>query len=125
LEAVFRGLSREGFPVLTIAIMDATFASGIHPGHGTVNAGDHAGSALETAGKLHLHLTAFLVEFVEVGRTGVDAKTFPAGPALPLIQGDVTLGVVLECINSEFLFDLHCVTPLPSEVISSSNPRYP
>ena len=91
----------------SIPVLDAELAPGVYPGDRTIDTGDHAGSALQTASKFDLHLATLFVQFIEMGGTGVDAESLPAGLAFPLVEGEVALRIVLEGVNGQFFFNLH------------------
>jgi hypothetical protein len=91
----------------SVPVLNAAFTPGIGPGDRTIGAGDQAAPAFQTPGKLDLHLSGFFVEGVEICRTGVDAKPFPAGLTGSLVQSDVTLLIVLKGINGQLFFDPH------------------
>ena len=92
--------------VLSTAVLDAEAAPGIGPLDRTVNAGDLAGTALQTTGVFHHHLP-FVGKGIKIRRAGVDAITFPAGMTDLLIQTDMGLLVVFESIQSQLLSNLH------------------
>jgi len=96
---------REGI-LLSEAVLDAVFTSGVFPFHRAIDAGDHAGAAFETAGKFHHHLS-FLIQGVEVCRAGINTEPLLAGLADFLVEEDMGLFIVFESVESELLGDFH------------------
>jgi hypothetical protein len=74
---------------------------GIFPFHGTIDASNHAGAALQTPGKFDGHLF-FFPEGVKVCRAGINAESFPAGITDLLIENDMGFFVVLEASRASF-----------------------
>jgi len=70
---------------------------GIFPFDGAIDAGDLAGAAFQTTGKLNHHLSLF-VKGVEVCRTGIDTKAFFTVLADFLIERDMGLFVIFKSI---------------------------
>jgi len=90
--------------------LDSEFGFGVAPFHGVIDTGNHAGSAFEAAGELDRHL-AFFREGVQVGRTGMDAKTFLARKAGLLIEKDMRVFVIFKCVEGQLLRDFHETAP--------------
>jgi len=92
--------------LLSEAVLDAVFTSGVFPFDRTVDTSDHAGAAFETAGKFHNHLS-FLIQGVEVCGTGIDTETLLAGMADFLIQKNVGFLIVFKGIQGKLFGNLH------------------
>jgi hypothetical protein len=105
LESGVQGIEKTGY-LLSAAILNAESALGVSPLHGTIDAGDHAGAALETTRILHDHLP-FFVEGIEICRTGIDAETFFAWVTDFLVKLDMSFFIILEGIESQLLGNLH------------------
>ncbi len=84
---------------LSTPVLHTKAAMRISPSDRAIDAGDHAGTALEAAGKFHHHLT-FFIEGVKVGRAGIDAEAFLAGVTDILIQLDMSFPIVFKGIQS-------------------------
>ena len=91
---------------LSEAVLDSVFTSGIFPFDRTIDASDHAGSAFETAGKFHHHLS-FLIQGVEVCRAGIDAESLLAGVTDFLVEKNMGFLIVFKSIESQFFGNLH------------------
>ena len=78
-------------------ILDTQSAFGIFPFHGTIDAGDHAGAALQAPGKFDGHFSLF-VKRVKVCRASINAESFLAGITDLLIEDNMGLSVVLKGI---------------------------
>jgi hypothetical protein len=91
---------------LSKAVLNSKSATGIFPVHGSVNTGDLAGAAFQTAGEFDGHLS-LLRERIEVGRAGIDAEPFSAIMADLLVEGDVRFFVIFKSIDRKFFSNLH------------------
>jgi hypothetical protein len=85
--------------------------AGVFPFDGVIDAGDLAGAAFQTSGKLNHHLS-FFVKGIKVCRAGINAESFFAGVTDFLIKSDMGLFVIPKSIKSQFFGDFHSI-PLP------------
>ena len=92
--------------LLSKAVLYTKSTPRVFPFDGTIDAGDLAGAAFQTAGKFDNHLS-LLGERIEVGRTGVDAEPFSAVMADLLVKSDMRFLVVLKSINRKLFSNLH------------------
>jgi hypothetical protein len=97
-------------PFLTQPVLDTKSAFGVVPSDGPIDAGNHARATFEATRKFDGHLP-FLSQGVKVCRTGIDAESFFTGVADFLIEMDVGFFVVFECIERQFLGNLHHISP--------------
>jgi len=96
---------REGI-LLSEAVLDAVFTSGVFPFHRAIDAGDHAAAAFKTAGKFHHHLS-FLIQGVEICRAGIDTEPLLADMADFLIEKNMGFLIVFKGIEGQLLSNLH------------------
>src|SRR4030042_2927125 len=97
---------------LSKAVLDAVFTSGVFPFHRAIDAGDHAGSAFETAGKFHHHLS-FLIQGVEVCRAGIDTEPLLTGMTDFLVEKNMGFLIVFKGIEGQLLSDFHRASNSP------------
>ncbi len=83
---------------LSKSVLNSESATGIFPFDGTIDTGDLAGAAFQTAGKFDHHLS-FLIQGIEVCRTSINAKTFFAVMTDFLIKLDMGFFIVLKGIQ--------------------------
>ena len=104
--------SRECSILLSKAVLDAVFTSGVFPFHRAIDAGDHAGPAFETAGKFYHHLSLF-IQGVKICRTGIDTEPFLAGMADFLIEKNMGFLIVFKSVKRKLFGDLHQASNSP------------
>jgi phosphatidate phosphatase PAH1 len=82
---------------LSKSVLNSESTMGIFPFDGTIDTGDLAGAAFQTAGKFDHHLS-LLVQSIEVCRTGINAKTFFAVMTDFLVKLDMGFFIILKGI---------------------------
>jgi hypothetical protein len=73
--------------------------AGVFPFDGAIDAGNLAGPAFQTTGKLNHHLSLF-IKRVKVCRAGIDTKSFFTVVTNFLVKSDMGFFVVFEGIES-------------------------
>jgi hypothetical protein len=91
---------------LSKAVLNTKSTPRVFPFDGTIDAGDLAGAAFQTAGIFDYHLS-FLIQRIEVCRAGINTETFFAVMTDFLIDLYVSLFIIFKGIESQFFGNLH------------------